>query len=147
MINSRSLLGALLLTGIVCSGAASESRYDCPKDVSFEETAVTAKVPAGWEAKHDFSPKVLSHKFENLSVYDGPPEEGARLVPDNEANTNPAHTLWTFNKKKERLIWLGCEYTDSNIILAKALPKNVTKCRLVFSDTKASARLLGLACQ
>jgi hypothetical protein len=145
MLRSHVFILALLVSSKFSLAMAAEIRYECPKEIHTEQSAVKTKVPSGWEPKRDFSPK--PQVLEGLSVYDGPPEEGARLVPDNEENANPAKSFWTFDKKKERSIWLGCEYTGSSIFLAKELAASVTTCRLLVSDTRSSPRFKGVTCK
>jgi hypothetical protein len=122
---------------------AAETLYECPREIHTEQSAVKVKIPEGWQAKrnYNFEPQLRTH----LLVYDGPPEDGASLVPDIE-DSDPVKTVWTFNKKKERSIWLGCEYVGTRIVLAKELPTNVTSCRLLLEKTK-SKDPIGLICK
>ncbi|MES2526713.1 MAG: STY0301 family protein [Bdellovibrionota bacterium] len=78
-----------------------------------------------------------------VSVFDGKPADRAELIPDNEESNAPGKTVWTFEAKKERSIWIVCNETTAKIAMAKELPKNVVSCKLVGKfGTKVS-----LVCQ
>ena len=73
-----------------------------------------------------------------LTVYDGPPIELASLVPDEQKR--PAR--WLFPAKKERPIYVSCEYKNAQEFKTTELPREVTDCREKWKGKK----LLGLSC-
>jgi hypothetical protein len=103
----------------------------------------TASVPDGWTSISDTQSK---HWFSTLSVFDGPPQDLASLVPDNEENQDLSKTIWTFNKKKERPIWIACSYLKTNLLLAKELPLKISQCSVILLKTKPQS-LIGLRCK
>ncbi len=134
----------LVFLQVSSDAMASKISYECPSEIHTEQSAVKTKVPSGWLAKraYNFEPQLRTH----MSVYDGPPEQGASLIPDDEENTDITKTSWSFGKKKERSIWLACEYTGTGILLTKELPKEATLCRLLLSKTK-TPEAIGFVCK
>src|SRR5262245_21926850 len=93
--------GALLLAPYAASSAGSQA---CPAKLRLQSAVVApGDVPSGWAPTLSTTPLWLS----GVSVYDGPPEEEASLVPD-DPEAEPA--TWTFAGKLERGKWISCDY-------------------------------------
>jgi hypothetical protein len=120
---------------------AAETRYECPPEIQTTQSGKNA--PEGWTA---VSQNDSHHWINSVGVFDGPPQEMASLVPDDEENLDPAKTVWTFSKKKERPIWFSCGYARTDVLLAKELPLDITQCRLMVSKKKP-VNYLGLVCK
>lgn len=122
--------------------SASELRFECPIEIKTSQT-LKDKTPEGWANLQDSN----AHQWLNsITVFDGPPQELASLVPDNESNSDWKKSIWTFNKIKKNPIWFTCNYLKTDIVLAKALPLEITQCHILFSKGKSSS-ILGLVCK
>ena len=121
---------------------AAELRFECPAEIQTTQN-IKEPAPEGWAS----IPNPQSKKYlDSISVFDGPPEELASLVPDNEENQILSKTVWSFHKKKDRPIWLACSYLRTDIVLAKALPLEITQCKVVLSKNKPHS-IVGLTCK
>jgi hypothetical protein len=106
---------------------AAAADYRCPPTIETRQS-MAAKPPRPWEAIPDvWNGKQL---LENVQVYDGPPKDGASLVPDNESSEKDP--IWTFAKNQKRRIWIACFYSQSFIRLVQELPPGVEKCTLLY---------------
>jgi hypothetical protein len=86
---------------------------------------------AGWTAIAEKTPQQLS----NISLYDGPIEEGASLVPDRETKTQKTRTaLWQLDTKTARGYWLACRYSGTSLTLGRALPKGLVQCAVTYNN-------------
>jgi hypothetical protein len=89
-----------------------------------------AKDVPGWKAM----PEAGLHEVTNVTVYDGPVEEKASLVPDGERKVGKkVQEFWKLDAKNTRGYWLQCHYAATPLTLVKALPKGATSC-LVTAD-------------
>lgn len=75
---------------------ASELRFECPSEIQTNQT-IKNKIPIGWTSLREAQSR---HWLDSLSVFDGPPQDLASLVPNNQDNQEIKKTVWTFNKKK-----------------------------------------------
>jgi hypothetical protein len=66
-----------------------------------------------------------------LAVYDGPPEELAQLIYDNEKETDKTWTVSWDLPKNPRGYWITCEYANTTVTLTRKLPDTVTRCEVV----------------
>jgi hypothetical protein len=77
------VFAGLLLSSL--SAVAQDSRLICPERVRVEGGTVVADLPSSTAALVTSTPQQLS----SVSIFDGPPSEGAELLPTN-AGTNDA---------------------------------------------------------
>ncbi len=87
-----ALLSFLSTSNIV----AAESRYECPPEIQTDQS-LKDKAPDGFSSLRENQSRGW---LDSLSVFDGPPQELASLVPDNEENQDIKKTIWTFKKKR-----------------------------------------------
>ncbi len=93
----------------------------CPNSIQTTQS-LADPLPAGWDS---FDDKLNGQKyFESIQVYDGHPNEGASLVPDNEYSKKDAY--WTNQTLKG--LWMACFYRQTTIRLVKSIPKNIKRC-------------------
>lgn len=120
----------------------AESRYECPPEMSTTQT-MKGRVSTGWSFLQDTNAR---HRPESVMVFDGPPQELASLVPDDESSEDPNKTVWTFNKNKSRPIWFTCSYSKTSFLFARALPLDVTQCK-IFRSQAQNPSAIGLICK
>jgi hypothetical protein len=97
----------------------------CPAKI--EVTQVLTASQADWKAGAAQLPTELA----GLAVYDGPPEELAQLIHDNEKETDKTWTISWELPKNPRGYWITCEYANTTVTLTRKLPETVTRCEVV----------------
>ena len=110
---------------------AASLQFDCPATIETRQQLLTPQ--QGWQAftrNDDGKPdETLSHRLDNLALFDGDPAELAQLKPDNGSL---------------RPLYLVCRYQNSAITLQQALPVGISYCRVNQRDRYT---LLGLVCR
>ena len=88
--------------------------------------SLTAPV-AGWTEGQENYPTELS----GLTVFDGPPEELASLVPDGDSEDGKTTTeSWTL-AANPRGYWITCHYASTTVTLTQRLPDSAARCDVV----------------
>ena len=112
------LLGCVVAVGL----QAQELR--CPAAIDLKKPELTKEVP-GWKPVLERG----AHEVTNVTVYDGPVEENASLVPDGERKAGKkVQEFWKLDAKNPRGYWLQCHYAATPMTLVKAVPKGATSC-------------------
>ena len=116
---------------LMIPAAARAKEYQCPAKIDTAQSLTQSF--DGWSSYQDTVNGVQNLK--GIQVYDGPPEELASLIPDNEeAGKQEEKSFWTFNVQNGRAIWIACEYYQSTVALTRELPLGVEKCTLIAKD-------------
>jgi hypothetical protein len=98
----------------------------CPMKIDVDEK-LTVPQP-GWTEGLSGLPTELA----GISVFDGPPEELADLVPDDGVDAADARSdIWNL-PKNDRGYWLTCRYSSTTVTLTRQLPATVTRCEAVY---------------
>jgi hypothetical protein len=129
-----------ILLALVASVAhAADWRVDCPAQLATAQN-IAGSVPTGWAAisrtpsivqdVKDSEASTGSAPPVGVSVYDGPPNQMADLVPD---DPNARVVRWTFAKNHPRDIYVVCHYADTRLALAQKAPPGITSCTLGVS--------------
>lgn len=88
------------------SASALETRLICPERIRLDSgTVAAADLPASAAALVTPTPQLLS----SVSVFDGPPAQGAELIPVN-AGKSDAKVVWRIESPSPQGIWLACNY-------------------------------------
>lgn len=95
----------------------------CPDKIETKQS-LTSKTIETWQKMTDTFNGLQN--FDHLALYDGHPNEGASLVPDNENASKNA--FWTFEENNDRSIWVACHYRQSIVRLIRELSRSVKKC-------------------
>jgi len=94
-----------------------------------------AAPPSGWTAGLDKLPTEAA----GISVFEGPPEEMADLVPDDGKDAADTRSdIWNL-PQSERGYWLVCHYSNTTVTLARQLPATVTRCEAVYEKRQTFA--------
>jgi hypothetical protein len=111
---------------VVVLPAAALADVSCPMKIDVEEK-IAAPQP-GWTEGLSGLPTELA----GISVFDGPPEELADLVPDDGVDAADARSdIWNL-PKNDRGYWLTCRYSSTTVTLTRQLPATVTRCEAVY---------------
>lgn len=105
-MRSYLLIAALMQFGSVA--IAADTTFTCPERVRLDSGKVSdTDLPKGSKSVIATSPILLS----GVSVFDGPPEEGAELMPVTTGKKATKFT-WNITQPSDRPIWLACNYAD-----------------------------------
>lgn len=118
------IFGSVLL---FCVFAAADEQTACPAQIDVHEHLTTT--PADWDLMYDNGP----HQLAGITFYDGPPKENASLVYDDIAkNAGKQVARWHFTPTGRRSIWIACRYAATAVVLARALPADVSTCTVTY---------------
>lgn len=118
---------------------------DCPRRLEVEQAVKT--VPDGWNASSLDARNAESH-LENIQFSDGNPVNQYLLAPDTEKRERGTIAVtWTFTPSSKRSFWVYCEYSRTNVVLAKPLPADITTCTLTYDARSAGGRPLKATCR
>ena len=73
-----------------------------------------------------------------VSVFDGPPEEMADLVPESKDGADTRSDIWDLSQN-DRGYWLVCRYANTTVTLIRQLPATVTRCEAVYEKEQRFA--------
>ncbi len=125
---STGMIAFLCMLAVPVSVLADVS---CPMRIVVAQELTTPQ--AGWTEGADELPTELA----GISVFDGPPEERADLVPDDGMDTDEARTdVWNLTQN-DRGYWLTCRYSSTTVTLTRRLPATVTRCEAVYETQQS----------
>lgn len=125
MFRSKTLLAFSFASLALTPTAFAEDSCLCPDKVRLTSAVVAPEdVPPG------FTPLVSGSivRLSGVSVFDGPPEEGAMLKPTS-SGLKGRRTLWTLSPASPQGTWISCDYAQGLIRLVKPIgttPTSVT---------------------
>lgn len=129
-----TLASALAATLSLPSLEAVAGDVACPFEIVVEQTL--AEPVEGWTTEADPWPTELV----NLSVFDGPPEELAELIFDDEVEDSETWTVsWLLQADNPRGYWIRCRYANTLVTITQQLPEGVTRCDMVFEKQMSYA--------
>ncbi|CAN7646089.1 STY0301 family protein [Acidovorax sp. Leaf78] len=116
---------AIAQTGHTLSGIAHEGT--CPASIQVQQT-LTAEPPAGWQAVGSSR----NHYLNNVSLYSGPPEERAHLMPSSERRKGKTWVVTWLLYPQDLPYWVACEYAQTAAVITKPLEKSITSCTVEY---------------
>jgi hypothetical protein len=126
-------LAYALLTLATCLPSPVLADVGCPMKVEVKQAL--AAPPSGWTAGLDKLPTEAA----GVSVFEGPPEEMADLVPDDGKDASDTRSdIWNL-PHSDRGYWLVCRYANTTVTLARQLPASVTRCEAVYEKQQTFA--------
>lgn len=135
---SRIVEASIIAVALWCTAKPAHAQTACPASIAVEQRGV--QVPQGWSAGDSgIHPELIG-----VTIYEGPPEERASLVYDDE-KTAAREIVQTWNlPPSARGYWLECRYSNTNVTLRRKLPDSAHHCRVVFERNRAAADGLGV---
>ncbi len=103
--------------------------YKCPETIETTQN-LSPRKDDGWQGMDAILNKRKG--LESIKVYDGHPNEGAELVPDNPESLKESH--WT--NQTEEGFWIACTYTKTTLMMIREIPKSTKKCTLKYLSQK-----------
>ena len=114
--------GLFLFSLIYVASCSASDTYTCPATVRLASGVVAAEdIPAGAESL--ISTSIIRLSGNNL--YDGPPSEGATLMP---TSTKSNTATWILAGKYPQGIWMSCDYAEGLVKIIKRTVDSVTTC-------------------
>jgi hypothetical protein len=121
-------LGPIVACGLALAASApARAGVSCPMTI-----AVTQQLAASTPGWTETSDEVLPTDLAGLAVFDGPPEERAQLVHDDERQSSDSATLIWNLPANPRGHWIVCRYANTKVTLTRRLPDAATGCQIVF---------------
>lgn len=127
---------SLLFLTLFFSFSLLAAEHPCPNKIKTVQSL--GQQLKGWKKHQDSS---MVNVLRAVDYYDGPPAEGAQLVPDNGDSLKDPK--WTFSQKE---IWQVCLYTNTTMTLTKKLPKGTKSCQVIFNK-EVSPQIDSITCQ
>lgn len=113
----------LLVAATLVTTACSAEPFVCPGYLELTSTPlIAAELPPASRALVAPGRVWLS----GASLFDGPPEEQASLVPDNAESDGPAQ--WTLASSAAGGYWLSCDYADGLVRVTQPVAATVSRC-------------------
>jgi hypothetical protein len=126
-------LAFALLTLVACLPSAVLADVGCLMKVEVKQALGAPQ--SGWTAGLDKLPTEAA----GISVFEGPPEEMADLVPDDGKDAADTRSdIWNL-PQSEHGYWLVCHYSNTTVTLARQLPATVTRCEAVYEKQQTFA--------
>lgn len=113
---------------------AAEWKLACPAPISTTQSVggtlppewtSFARSPAAMVPAPPGAAVAVNANAISVSLFDGPPQELADLVPDNPSSRRPR---WTLAKERKRDSYVVCNYADTRMKLARKVPAEVRSC-------------------
>jgi len=141
------LLAALLLAPAAWA-ARPVNNTPCPPMMPITQTPVNT--PQGWTLMAD-PRRDASHHLQAVTFFSGDPQDMASLSPDIEKRTPKGYSsTWRFQQHggQQDDYWIGCSYTDTNLIAIRKLASNISQCDMTqyLSDRKRPGGSVDIIC-
>jgi hypothetical protein len=119
--------GLFAYAAALLASASALADVGCPMTIEVSQSLAAPQ--EGWTDGADKLPTELA----GISVFDGPPEELADLIPDDGTGSGDSRSdIWNL-PKIERGYWLTCRYSSTTVTLTRQLPATVTRCEAVYA--------------
>lgn len=111
--------------------AQEAPKISCPETVPLA-TPQLAKPMEGWKEFVDTAP----HRLSRVTFFDGPVEDSASLVPDEDTRLGKTRTAkWLLQPKPDRPYWFACYYSGTSLALSRALPAGLKECDVTYNPS------------
>jgi hypothetical protein len=142
----KLLLFAHLALAIFVNTNTLASEFVCPESLEVTESATTPD--NRWIIVKDAGRR--GHFIDSVSIYAGHPRDLANLAPDRTKNIpGQRKTQWNLPEANATEYWLACAYTNSLLMLARPLPREIRSCILTESRLPSGVRIgiVSFVCQ
>ena len=106
---------------LVLAGPAL-AQISCPTDLTVEQRATA---PSG-----EWTVATTGHRplLASVTLYEGPPEKHLAVKPIREQTVKEETTrVWELPTGRDTY-WLSCEYTNTNLVISRPLPRDIRRC-------------------
>lgn len=131
---------SLLLSILITNAYAGEAVFHCKDKVRLASgNIVPDDVPPGYKP---FISSMIN-RLTGVSVFDGPPEDGAVLKPFSVTQKG-AQIKWVLEGPYEKGKWVSCDYADGLIRLVQQIPEPASVCIATIKKIKPYNTLDGM---
>jgi hypothetical protein len=128
---------ALLLAAGAGELCFAEENIVCPSKARLASGSVaTEDVPPGYKTFVSNTTVGVS----GVTVFDGPPEDGAALKPS-ASSSNGETITWRFEGSYEKGKWVSCDYANGLIRLVRQIGEPTTSCTATVKKTGPYKRI------
>ena len=115
------------LVAVICmAGIAIAGELQCPATISVDQKATD--VPAGWTSSNNG----FKNELAMVTIYDGPPDQGASLVYDDQKTVgNSIIQTWNLAGNSHGS-WITCGYSYTSAQLSQKIPADATRCVVTY---------------
>jgi hypothetical protein len=108
--------------------AARPISTPCPGTLQVSQTSVST--PGGWTVMPD-PRREADHRLQGITFFSGDPRNMVALAPDTEKRSTRGYaSSWHF-QPDEQGYWIGCSYTDTNLLAVRKLADNISQCDMM----------------
>lgn len=129
-----------VLSLLVTNVYGAETTFHCKDKIRLASgNVVPDDVPDG------YTPFISSsiNRLTGVSVFDGPPEDGALLKPFSVTQKG-AQIKWVFEGSYEKGKWFSCDYADGLIRLIQKIPEPASVCIATIRKIKPYNTIAGM---
>ena len=119
--------GLALIVAVLCmTGRAIAGELQCPATISVDQKA--SDVPAGWTPSNNG----FKNELASVTIYDGPPEQGASLVYDDQKTVgNTIVQTWNLAGNSHGS-WMTCGYSYTAAQISQKVPADAKQCVVTY---------------
>jgi hypothetical protein len=111
-----------------CCLAARTVDTPCPGTLQIKQTPTNT--PGGWSVMPD-PRRDTDHRLQGITFFAGDPRNMVALAPDTEKRSTRGYaSTWRF-PPDDQGYWIGCSYTDTNLLAVRKLADNISQCDLM----------------
>ena len=119
------ILALEIISVLLANPNALAVELKCPFEISVDQKAM--ETPAGWTVSYNG----LKNELASVTVYEGPPDQGASLVYDDEKTAPDTTTqIWKLAPSPSSY-WIVCGYSNTAAQVAQKVPAGATSCEVV----------------
>jgi len=109
------------------NAASRDELEGCPTSIEVHEK-LAGRFP-GWTEGRTAEP----HRLASVTLFDGPPEQGASLVGDEQTPSETEMVVrWSFTEH-QRPYWLSCSYANTGVTLSRSIPPRIRSCSVTYA--------------
>ena len=121
-----TVLSACVVAACAEAVPAKVETISCLSSVTSQQTMPNP--PTAWQVVAATTP----HQLVSVTLFDGPVEEKASLVYDEQSETATDRTaIWKLDANP-RGYWLSCGYDRTSLVLTRKLPSEISRCQVVY---------------
>ncbi|ANN79859.1 hypothetical protein BAU07_24535 [Bordetella flabilis] len=125
--------------------AARPVTTPCPSSLQIRQ--VPTDTPSGWTVMPD-PRREPDHRLQAITFFSGEPANMVALAPDTEKRSTRGYaSSWHF-QPGEAGYWIGCNYTDTNLLAVRKLADNISQCDMMqyFADRRRPGGAVEVVC-
>lgn len=138
------LAGGLVAASTAIAAMAAPTEFQCPPSITVQAGALAGTSPAEAQAAglQLFQPESRLW-LTGATLYDGPPQEGASLRPDDDRRDR---ATWSLSGSAGRVTHAACDYGRGLARLVKPMPGTPQRCTAHFGRDPKQPMAVRFSC-